>query len=127
MSEIIDSELGNTQDAGEKAIDRVHGLLEQLSHSVNNLTENVGTLATHVAKLEVQKVVDDVPHGVREGVNDGMDTVGAAGGVVSKGVDVPLAVSEDVIHDTGEGIKETGEGVKQVEVKTRRKLFRKRR
>lgn len=117
-----DEMLENTNDAGKKAVDRTEELLSQIVTSLDNLTSGFGEMASHLSKLEVQQTAESVPHIARTAVNDGMDTVGDATGVAAKGVDVPLAISEDVIHDAGEVTHDANEQVK----KTRKKLFKKR-
>lgn len=118
-----DELLAHTDDAGEKVVDRTQELLHQLAESVVNLNNGLGKLAQHVAHLEVQRAVENVPEIARTGVNDAIDTVGAGGEVAGKAVDVPLAISQDVIHDAGD----VASDVKQDAVKTRKKLFRRKR
>lgn len=112
----------HTADAGEAAVSRVESLLERVSETMGHVAENTKRMAEHLASLQLQKAVEDVPATAREGVNDTIDTAGEAGGVVTKAVDVPLAATEDVIHDSAEIAKSANEDVKKA-----RKIFKRRR
>jgi len=117
--------LEHTDDAGEKAVNRLEDLMSTLTESVTTLANNTANIATHVAELKAHQAAQDAAHTVREGVNDTIDTAGEAGGTVTKAVDVPLAVGEDVIKDSGEIPKEVDESVKEV-AKKKRKFGRRR-
>lgn len=115
--------LQHTDNAGEKAVSRTEELLSHIASSLDNLTTGFGEMASHLSKLELQQAAERVPETARVAVDDGVDTAGAAGNVVAKSVDVPLAVSEDVIHDAGSTVKAADSEVK----KTRKKLFKSKR
>lgn len=117
--------LEHTEDAGEKAVNRLEDLMTTLTESVTTLANNTANIATHVAELKAHQAAQDAAHTVREGVNDTLDTAGEAGGTVTKAVDVPLAVGEDVIKDAGEVPAEVSKGTEEV-IKKRRKFGRRR-
>lgn len=119
-------ELENTSDAGEKAVGRLDETLDRIALSLDNLTNNTKDIAERLTKLEIEKAAEKIPATARVAVDDGVETVGAAGNVAAKSVDVPLAVSEDVIHDTGNSAKEVEQATKQ-EVARTRKLFKNKR
>ncbi len=114
--------LAHTSNAGGAAKSRVEDLLESILTTLGGVTENTGRMAEHLSNLELQKAAEDVPHAAREGVNDTIDTAGAAGEVGAKAVDVPLAASEDVIHDAAESVKAA-----EKDVATARRKFKRRR
>lgn len=111
--EFLDKEeaLEHTAESGEKAKSRVEELLEKMGETLGGVAENTKIMAEHLATLQLQRAAEDVPATVREGVDKGIDTVGAAGNVGVKAVDVPLAASEDVIHDSAETVNEAKKDV----------------
>jgi hypothetical protein len=121
--------LEHTEDAGDKAVSRLEDLMKTLTDSVTTLANNTSTIATHVAELKAHQAAQDTAHTARETVNDALDTTGEAGGTVVKAVDVPLATTEDVIHDAGEVPKVAEKATEEVvePAKKRRKFGRKRR
>jgi hypothetical protein len=125
--DFLDKELGkeealeHTAQAGGAAKSRVEELLEQIGQTVTHLAENSSQMAADIAELKLQRVAEGVPHTAREGVNDTIDSVGAAGNVGVKAFDVPLAASEDVIHDAAETVKAA-----DADVKRARKIFKRR-
>jgi len=121
--------LEHTEDAGDKAVSRLEDLMRTLTESVTTLASNTSQIATHVAELKAHQAAQDVAHTAREGVNDTLDTVWEAGGTVTKAIDVPLATTEDVIHDAGEVPKIAEKATEEVvePTKKRRKFGRKRR
>lgn len=112
----------HTAEAGGSAKSRVEELLESLGNTLAGVAENTSKMAEHLASLQIQKAAEDVPHTAREGVNDTVDTAGAAGDVGAKAIDVPLAASEDVIHDTAETVNAANKDVVKA-----KKMFGKRR
>lgn len=114
--------LEHTAEAGGAAKSRIEELLETMGQTLAGVAENTSRMAEHLATLQVQKAAEDVPHTAREGINDTIDTVGAAGNVGVKAVDVPLAASEDVIHDAAETVKAA-----DADVKRAKKMFKRRR
>lgn len=113
--------LEHTAESGEAAKSRIEELLEAMGTTLAGVAENTSRMAEHLATLQLQKAAEDVPHTAREGVNDTIDTVGAAGNVGAKAIDVPLAASEDVIHDASETVKAA-----DADVKRAKKIFKKR-
>jgi hypothetical protein len=113
--------LEHTAEAGGAAKSRVEELLEQIGEMLGGLAENTSRMAEHLATLQLQKAAEDVPATARETVNEGIDTAGAAGNVGTKAIDVPLAASEDVIHDTAETVNEAKKDVARA-----RRIFNKR-
>src|SRR5579872_3862101 len=101
-----DEVVEHSEDAGEKVVNRTEQLLTEISGTLNKVVDGLGTVAEHLSKLELQKAAEAVPETARETVDQGIDAAGTAGDLAAKSVDVPLAVSEDVIHDTGESVKE---------------------
>lgn len=118
--------LEHTKDAGEKAVSRLEDLMKTLTDSVTTLANNTASIATHVADLKARQAAEDAAHTARETVNDTIDTVGEGGNVAVKAVDVPLATTEDVIHDVGEAPAAVSEVTNEVVPKKRRKFGRKR-
>lgn len=114
--------LEHTAEAGHAAKNRVEELLEQMGTTLSGVAENTAKMAEHLATLQLQHAAEDVPATAREAVNEGIDTAGSAGDVGIKAVDVPLAASEDVIHDTAETIKAADKDVKKA-----RSIFKKKR
>jgi|SRR5581483_6586244 len=115
--------LEHTAEAGGAAKSRVEELLERAIDTLEHQTEHLSHMATDLAELRLQRAAEQVPEAARTGVNDVVDTAGAAGDVAAKSIDVPLAASEDVIHDAGETAQTASEDVK----KAKRLAFRKRR
>lgn len=122
--EFLDKEeaVEHTAEAGGAAKSRVEELLERAIETLEHQTEHLSHMATDIAELRLQKAAEEVPAAARTGVNDVVDTAGAAGNVGAKAVDVPLAASEDVIHDAGETVQAAKEDVKKA-----RKIFKRRR
>lgn len=113
--------LENTSEAGEQSVNRTDALLDRIAATMDGMANHLGTLTEHVSKLEIAKAADDTASTVREGVDDGIDVAGAGGTAVVKSVDVPLAVAQDTVHDTGEIVSGADETTK----KASKKLFRK--
>lgn len=115
-----DNPLENTADAGEKAVNRTDELLNRIAETMSGMAGHLGALTEHVTKLEARQAVEEIPATARDGINDGLDVAGAGGSTVVKAVDVPLAVAQDTVHDTGEVVADTDQTVK----KANKKLFK---
>src|SRR5487761_65773 len=114
--------LEHTAESGHAAKSRVEELLEKVGETLGNVAENTKLMAEHLATLQLQRAAEDVPATARQGVDNTIDTVGASGDVAVKSVDVPLAASEDVIHDSAETLKAADKDVAKV-----RRIFKKKR
>lgn len=121
-----EDELEHTADSGEKAVDRLDETLDRITATLDHLINNTDDIAKRLSKLELVQAAEKVPESARQGVNDAIETASSAGNVAAKSVDVPLAVTEDVIHDTGKSASEVEKATKQ-EVARTRKLFKSKR
>lgn len=113
--------LENTGEAGEQTVNRTDALLDKIAETMNGMATHLGSLTEHVSKLEIAKAADDTASTVRDGVDDSIDVAGGAGTTAVKTIDVPLAVAQDTVHDTGAVVADADDTTK----KASKKLFRK--